>query len=103
MIKRWQFQALMIGIFVVCMAMVLVLGVPARAETGCKAKCQKQQNKPSRPQKSRYAVKQVQTIHIPTELPESHRRAIMRMQPQYQRWAFTGFAAIAIYNFRYEG
>lgn len=103
MIKRWQFQALMIGIFVVCMAMVLVLGVPARAETGCKAKCQQNQKRPPAARKTRYAVKQVQTIHIPAELPESHRRALMRMQPQFTRWAFTGWTPVHRHNASFEG
>ena len=83
--------------------MILATGGIAAAKTNCKANCQKHQNRPPQPQKTRYAVKSVKTIVIPTHIPDSHRRAVMRMQPKFTRWAFTGYREIAIYNFSYEG
>lgn len=76
--------------------MILATGGIAAAETNCKAQCQKQQNRPPASRKTRYAAKSVRTIVIPTHIPDSHRRALMRMQPRYQRWAFTGFLPIEV-------
>ena len=99
----WQLQAVLIVVVVASLSMLLAIGVPAAAETNCKAQCQQKQKRPPEARKTRYAVKSIRTIHIPTHIPDSHRRALMRMQPEFTRWAFTAYQPIWIFENEYEG
>ena len=77
---------LALGVVAIVFLIVIISGAisQALAEDNCTQECSNLPPPPER-KKIRYA-----------KLPDSHRRAVMRMQPKYHRWHFTGWQPIRL-------